>query len=102
MGHSRLGFGRGRHHPADVVVDLIGVEILVRIHPRARFDARDLQPRASQRKHRDAAGGSQADHRDVDGLEIVAILRSVRRDAVGFDTLVEALIFGGHCGTRTG
>ena len=38
-GAFHLRFARGRHHPPDIVIDLIGVEILVRIHPRARFDA---------------------------------------------------------------
>ncbi len=69
-GTLQLRFRHGSNHAANVVVNLIGVEVPMRVHPRARFDSRHSKARASQRQHRHAPGRAQPDHRNVDGLEV--------------------------------
>ena len=50
-------------------MDLIGTEA-AGIEPRAGFDGRNLESRAGQRQHGDAASRAQTDHRHVDGLQL--------------------------------
>jgi hypothetical protein len=65
-GNLVLGFWRCSHLAANVVEDLIGVKIAMRIHPGTGFDPRDFQACARQRQHGDSTCGAESNHRNID------------------------------------
>ena len=69
-GNLTLHFGNGGDAVPSVVVDFVGMEILVRIHPCARFNSGDFQTRPDERQNSHATRRAETHHRHIDRLQI--------------------------------